>query len=198
MIDRRMVAVVLLAAVLGGGLAALWASSQADRYDVEVVMAVGPSSTLTVDSDVIDVVGSLDRGGITATAAGIATSGSVRDAAIADMGLDPGSLRNYEVDAVPVLSSNLVDISVSGPDPVATAALANAIGERLQSRFTAIYDVYQIELLTPAKAPSESNRPPVLLITVLGALVSGCVAIAVWWAAFGGRWLASRGDADDL
>ncbi len=198
MTDRRMLVVVVVAAVLGGGVAALWASSQPERYEVGVVLAVGPAATLIDDADVIDVVGSLERGGITATAAGVATSSSVRDAAVADLGLTPGSIGDYEVDSVPVLTSSLVDITVTGPDPEIAASLANAIGAELQARFTTIYEVYEIELLTPAIVPGQSTRPSVLLVAVLGAIVAVAVALVVWWAAFGGRWRVARGDAGEL
>lgn len=188
MFDWRMLAVAGGAVVVGGGMAAIWAASQPDRYEAEVVMAVGPASTLVEDADVIDVVATLERGGVTATAAGIATSSSVKNAAADEIGLDGSDAGDYEVDAVPVQTSSLVDISVSGPDAEIVASLANATAEQLQVRFEEIYDVYEVEILSPATAPTNSARPSIALVTVLGALVALAISMAVWWAVFGGRW----------
>jgi capsular polysaccharide biosynthesis protein len=186
--SRKVGLVAVVAAVLGGALAALWAGSQPDRYSVTAVMAVAPASVIIDETQVIDIIGSLDRGGATATAAGIAGSGTVRDGATAQLGVEPGSLNDYEVDSVPVLTSSLFDINVSGPDAEVTAALANAVGTQLQVQFNALYNVYEIEFVTQARVPSTSGRPSLLLITVLGALVAASTATAVSWAAFGGRW----------
>ena len=188
MSSRRVALVVAVAGLLGGALAALWAGSQPDRYSVTAVMAVAPASAIIDESQVIDIIGSLDRGGVTATAAGIAGSGSVRDAATALLGVEPGLLGDYEVDSIPVLTSSLFDINVSGPDAEVTAALANAIGTQLQLQFNGLYEVFDVEFVTQARAPSNSGRPGLLLVTILGALVAASTATAVSWAAFGGRW----------
>ena len=188
MINRRVVGVVVVAAVLGGVAAAVWASSQPDRYSVTTVMAVAPSSAIIDETQIIDIVGSLDRGSVTATAAGIASSTSVRDAAVEELGIAPGSLGDYEVDSVPVLGSALFDVMVSGPDPEVTAALANAIGVQIQLRINSLYDVYEVEVLTRATPPTNSARPSVVLVALLGVVVAAGAAIAVTWAAFGGRY----------
>lgn len=185
--NRRIVAVIAAAAILGGVIAGIWAGSRADRFEVDVVMAVGPALTLVDQSAVISVTASLDRGGITATAAGIATSSAVRDAAVADAGFAPGEAGDYEIDSLPVLNSSLIDITVSGPDAEATAGLANAVGAQIQSRFATIYPIYRVELLTPAVTPTGSSRPPATLIVLLGAIVTALIAAAVLWSAFGGR-----------
>lgn len=187
-----LLAVVLGAAVLGGVLSAQWAGAQPDRYSVTAVMAIAPASAIIDESQVIDIIGSLDRGGATATAAGIAGSGSVRDAAAAQLGVAPGLLGDYEVDSIPVLTSSLFDINVSGPDAEITAALANAVGTQLQAQFNGLYEVYEVEFVTQARAPSNSGRPGALLVTILGALVAASTATAVLWAALGGRWRLPR------
>jgi capsular polysaccharide biosynthesis protein len=185
MINRRLMLMVGVAALIGAIVAGVWASAQPDVYELKVVVAIAPSDTLTTDADVIDVIGSLDRSGITATAAGIATSRSVGDAAASTVGLD--SLGDYEVDALRVLDSNLIDIIVSGPDPVIGRDLALATAAELQTQFLAVYDVYQIDIVSEPSDSAGSERPSVLLVALAGALVAGAVAAAAWWAAFAGR-----------
>lgn len=186
--DLRIGAVIAAAALLGGAIAGIWAGSQPERYEVDVVMAIGPASTLADQTAVIDVTSSLDRGGIIATAAGIAASSGVRAAAVADAGFAEGTAGDYKIDSLPVLNSTLIDITVSGPDADATAALANAVGAQLQGRFQTIYPIYQVELLTPAVAPTHSSRPSSMLIILLGAIATAAIAAAALWSAFGGRW----------
>ena len=181
MIDKRLTYLVVGAALVGALIAGIWAAAQPERYTSEAVLAVGPAADLTTDGDVIDVIGSLDRGNITATAAGIAASRSVRDGALEAGGVAAEDFDDYEIDSVPVLESNLVDITVSGPDPDTAASMVNAVADQLRTRFAELYDVYRVELLTEGRPSDDSGRPSVLLVAVAGALLAELVALAVWW-----------------
>ncbi len=180
MIHRTTAIAISIVAVAGGVAAYFWATSQPDRYSSTAVVALAPSSTLIEQRDVIDVVGTLDRGGMAETVAGLAISVSVTDPAGDSTGLDSDDLEEYEIDALRVLGANIVDIDVSGPDPVRVAALANSVASEVQSRFTQIYRVYQVDIVSPAKPAEISDRPSSLLITlagiVLGALLAAIVA----------------------
>lgn len=196
MMDKRWNTYVAVAAVVGGLIGLIWAASQSERYETRTVLAVGPAADLATDGDVIDVIGSLDRGNITATVAGIASSSSVRDAAIEAGGLAADELDDYEVDSVPVLNSNLVEIDVTGPDSETTASLAAAVTDQVTTRFAEIYDVYRIDVLTGAEASTNSSRPSVLLVTIAAALLAALVVAAVGWADPARR-AVSRGDAGE-
>lgn len=193
----RVEMMVASAAVLGGLIMMIWASSQPDRYQVTTVMAVGPAPSVTDEANIIDIVGSLDRGGIIATAAGLADSGSIRNAAAEDLDL-AGALGEYEIDSIPVLSSNLFDITVSGPEAETVADLANAVGTRVQTEFAELYGIYRIEFVTRATPPTNSDRPGVVLVTLAGALAAGGAAAAVLWAAYGGRWRVAGHRGEEL
>ena len=189
--------IVAAAAVVGGLIATIWATSQPDRYQVTTVMAVGPAPSVTDEANIIDIVGSLDRGGIIATAAGLADSGSIRNAAAEDLDA-VGALGDYEIDSLPVLTSNLFDITVSGPEAETVAGLANAVGTRVQAQFAELYGIYRIEFVTRATPPTNSDRPAVFLVTAAGALVAAGAAAAILWAAYGGRWRADRRRGEEL
>lgn len=189
-----LVGVVAIAVLIGMTAGGVWASSQSERYEVTAVVAIGPSVSLIDEGSTIDVIDSIDRGTIAATTAGIATSSSVKRAAATAAGLDDAG--DYEIDALPVLSSSLVDIIVSGPDPDMTAALANEVAAGLATSVSEIYDVYRVELVNAAEAPRSSSRPGVGLPMLAAGLFAGAGAAALWWAIFGGRWRAERSRPD--
>lgn len=185
--DLRTVApLVAAAAVVGGIIAGMWALEQPDSYRATAVAVIGPSPSLATEADLIDVVGSLDRTVIAATAAGIAESRSVRDEAVAVTGFD-GKLGDYDVAGVPVLGASLVDVVVTGPDSEMAAALANAIIELVQQRVAAIYKVYQLDIVTLATPPDNSGRPPVLILMIAGAAAGAALTALVVYATAAGR-----------
>lgn len=183
---------VFAAAVAGGMAAGAWALSQEDQYRATAVAAIGPSSSLETDADVIDVVGALDRTGIAATAAGVAESRSVRDLAADAMGVTPRQLVDYDIEGVPVLGANLVDVVVSGPDPDTAAALANSVVELIQGHIADFYQVYELDVVTLATAPDHSTRPPVVIVVTAGAAASAAAAALFLYATDAGRRVRRR------
>ena len=172
------VALVAIAAILGGLVAAGWSASQDDVFRAKVVAAFAPAPDVEVDADVIDIIGNLDRGSLPATAAGIATSGSVKADAAARIGLDSG-LGAYEVDAAPVLDAVLIDIVVRGPDAQISADLANAIGEVVSERVTALYDVYTVDIVTEATPPDPADDRTVALMFAAALFAGAAMAAAL-------------------
>jgi hypothetical protein len=172
----RIVAVVIGAVI--GALAALgWGTSQSDVYRAEAVLTFGPSDTLVLDADVIDVIGALDDGALPETAAGLATSGSVRTEGASRIGLDEGS-GDYSVTATPVFDANLLDVATSGPDPVVAADLTNAIADVLTERIEGLYQVYVVDVVTRATPPAPESRSLGLLV-LAGALFAAAAVAAV-------------------
>lgn len=168
-----------VAALLGAIVAGIWAEGQPERYSASTTVAVAPAASLAEDGDVIDVVGGLDRGTTVETLAGLITSASVVAAAADEIALPADQRALYDVDAVRVTSANLVDVTVSGPDPELVAGLATATATNAAARFGALYRVYQIDVVTPANVPDTSDRPPVTLVSAAGAVVGGLGAAIV-------------------
>lgn len=184
MFDLRKALPILGLAAIAGILAIVWASGQPEQFQATAVVAVGPAGSIEEAAEVIDVVGTLDRGGIIATVAGVADSRSVRDAAIEQLGLVPSDFNGYQLTAIPVLESNLVDISVTGPEAQKTADLTNAVTEQLDERFTALYDIYRLDVVSSASVPDESGRPDAALVGLGAALVGaliGLFAVRAWY-----------------
>jgi capsular polysaccharide biosynthesis protein len=192
-VNRRRI-IYLVIGVVGALIALVWVGSQDDRYRAQAVLAIGPASTIVADADLIDILGSIDRSGMPATVSGIATSQSVRDRVAASLGVEAGRLGEYEVDSLPVPSANLLDITVTGPEPQVVAAVANQISEEVRAEFGRIYRVYEITVLTEAREPSNSSRPNGFLV-VLGGFVLGAAVAALLDVALAARRRAKLYDA---
>ena len=171
--------IVLAAVLLGALLGFAFVRSQPARFEAETVVAIAPADTVVDDAQLIDIVGSLDRSGIPATVAGLASSQSVVEAAAALLPITDEELADYDVDATPVISANLVDVRVSGPDAETAAALTNAIASQVQTQFAQLYRVYQVKVVTPATVPSDSDRPSPSLVVLGSAALAGVVALWV-------------------
>ena len=171
--------IVLGAVLVGALLGLMFVRSQPERFEAGTVVAIAPADTVIDDAQLIDIVGSLDRSGIPATVAGLASSQSVVEAAAALLPITGEELADYNVDATPVISANLVDIRVSGPDAETAAALTNAVASQVQTQFAELYRVYQVRVLTPAAVPSGSDRPSPSLVVLGSAALAGVVALWV-------------------
>ena len=174
---------IAAAALLGALLGLAFTTGQSDRYTAETVVALAPADAVVDQTQLVDIVGSMSRSGIPATAAGLGASRSVAEAAAATMSMPADEFADYDVDAVPVIDANLVDIRVTGPDSGRTAELANAVAAEVQRQFTELYRVYQVRVVTAAAPPDGTDRPSPVLVVVGAALV----------AALGAAFLVSRG-----
>ena len=179
MTNRTNLAAVAVAALVGALLAGVWGAMQPERYEATTVVALAPSDAIVQDADLIDVVGGLDRGTLVETFAGLAASTSVTSTAAAEVGIDEIDSGDYDVDAVRAVGSNLVDITVTGPDAELVAELSTVSAQIAAGQFNTLYRVYRVDPVTAATAPTESSRPSLLLLVVGGAAVAGIAAAIV-------------------
>ena len=177
---------IVATALVGGVLAWIWASGQGETYSATAVVQLEPADTIDESGDVVDVVGSLDRGTIVVTAAGLANSGVVKTAAQGQLGMSSLQAEDYEVESLQVLTSHLIDITVTGPDEAQAVAYADAIADELQLSFAESYPVYQMTTVTPASIPDSSGRPGVAIIVIAAMIASAIGAFMLWLALFGG------------
>ena len=177
---------ILGLSMIGGLLAGLWAVGQGDRHSATAVVQLEPASTIEDNRDVVDIVGSLDRGTIIVTAAGLATSGVVTSGAQEQIGMSTTQAEDYEVESLQVLTSHLIDITVTGPNEATAIAYADAIADELRTSFSQSYPVYQIATVTPATVPDSSGRPGVVVIVIAAMVASAVGGLMLWLALFGG------------
>ena len=141
-----------------------------------------PSSTLTSGADVVRSLDTLDRRSVVATYAEVMNSSRILAGSAEFLGLDATEIiKDYNIQAVDLPDSSVLELTVSGPNPSLAAQLANAIG--LQSiTFTRslnlIYELNFLDTAIPAELPfSPEPLRDGLVALVLGTALGGFLAV---------------------
>lgn len=141
-----------------------------------------PSSTLTSGADVVRSLDTLDRRSVVATYAEVMNSSRILDGSADFLGLNVNEIiKDYQIHAVDLPDSSVLELTVSGPNPSLAAELANAIG--LQSiTFTRslnlIYELNFLDTAIPAELPfSPEPLRDGLVALVLGTAIGGFLAV---------------------
>jgi capsular polysaccharide biosynthesis protein len=158
-------------------LASVVAAIQPKRYQSEAIASVSPIVSQLSDSEVLHGIDALERRVVVATVAALASSDNTRRRTI-------GALRrDYAIDATVLPSTNLIRISVEGPDPKQVASIANRIPALLDGQTRAMYRVYTVAPVSAGVVPEDPFLPrigrAVLLGLVLGALLGVAIAYLI-------------------
>ena len=143
-----------------------------DQYTSEQRLIIGPSSALSIE-EALNSLDVLSRRSIPNDLSEIVISVDVitEAARAADVGDD---LSRYDTDARVAIDANVVIISVSGPDPNVTTALADALSVASAASFERLYRPYEVEVLDGAEVPSEPGGIS-LFVTLLAAAIAGAL-----------------------
>jgi diguanylate cyclase (GGDEF)-like protein len=153
----------------------------APQYQATASFIITPSATLTVGRDVVNSLDTLDRRSIVATYAEVMNSHRIFDDALAFLKLEKGALDDYTVLAVVLPESSVLELDVSGPDKKMVADLANAIGYQAIKFSLSFNQVYDLNFLDTAVAPSQPFSPQPLrdagLALLLGAAAGALIVV---------------------
>jgi capsular polysaccharide biosynthesis protein len=170
--------IVLVTALAGGLVGYLVSNGQTPQYSSTARYVVGPGPAL-LTGDARDLVLGLDALGgptIVATYAEVMASQSIVYEAAGDIGLDTALLADYEFTPVEVPGASLIDLTVTGPDPVIAAGLANAVGDRAGSLAGTLFSAYEVAPLDIALAAGQPSSPQPSRDAVLAAVFAGGLA----------------------
>lgn len=177
---RRWWWLVPLTAVAAAGLAILVTAREAPTYAASASAAVAPSADVHEPSDLLRSLETLERRTVVATFARMASTRETLRRAAELMGLEPGELAGYSVNASVISSTNLIRVRVEGPDAERAATLADATLVVLEEGAQRLYHLFRIERVEAAIVPSRPIHPdPVRSVGVaglLGLLIGGSVA----------------------
>ncbi len=123
--------------------------------------------------DLVDSTEALDNATITTNYAEVFNSPSLQRLAASRLGIE--ALEDYEFSGVILPETSLVRLTVTGPDAVQVAALANVLGEEVMAYMEPFAQVYELRSLDPATVP-ESPYSPRMLPDLALALVAGAIA----------------------
>lgn len=136
-------------------------SRQAPIYEGSTTAIVWPDENVAGQQKetVLRSLDTLDRRSVIATYAKIPSSRTIRQRAQAQLNLSPAELGRYRVRTAVMPDTNVLRISVEGPDPRLVAAMANSIAEQANSYATDFSAVYRLKVLDQAVEPNRPIRP---------------------------------------
>jgi capsular polysaccharide biosynthesis protein len=197
LILRKRWVVALTAFLATSALTVVFASRQPALYESSATYVVRPR---TASADTLRATDTLIRGvEIHSTYATIVRSDLIEERAKARLG--PGvDTSETSVGSRVITETNIVEISVTGPDPVIARDLAVAIGRETVAYVSQLGYTFELEPLDPPKAPSSPVAPNTTLTiatgVVSGAALAVCLALLVERSA-AAIWASRRADAGD-
>jgi len=167
--------VIFVTAFAAGAL--IWSILATPMYRASAKFLVYPNDTLTSSRDVVSSLDTLDKRTISTTYADILDSNRVYQDTISRLQLDPTALEDVKVFSEVQTNTNILILSVEGPDPKTVTLLANNIGQNGISYIKSIYQVYDISFLDTATEPEVPYRPRPLLYMLIFAGIGLLVGI---------------------
>jgi len=164
---------ILLIIIVAGTVSTFYFTTvQPSIYEAATTLIVRPSPKLEREDHIINSLNTLDRRTIVATVAKIPSSAKVRSHAWGNLSAPGQDIAQYKVTTIVLPDTNILQVSVEGPDPAVAASFANAIADVTASSLSEYYDMYQLTLLDPATAPSYRIRPSLKRNMSVGILMS--------------------------
>lgn len=162
---------------------ALFASYMATPlYQANARLIISPNAASKSNNEVLYGLDILDKRSIVTTYSEVLNSRQLFAETIAALRLSAAASEEYTRRAVVLPDSNIIDLTVTGPDPKMATLLANTIGQSSIDYVNSLYqNVYQMHFLDPATVPTEPVSPQpmrdVALALVLGLLAGAVLAI---------------------
>lgn len=162
----------VLTTLVAVNLALVVAYQQTPMYEAQARFVVSPGAVLNDDMrDVVDSLSPLDNRTLSVTYAEILQSQRIYEDTLTALNLSAEDVEGYERSAVVLPETNVLVLSVTGPDRERVAELANAIGLNSVQYATTLYTVYDFHLLDAATPPDGPYAPTPITSAVLAAIV---------------------------
>lgn len=175
--------IIAVCGLMAANIALLLAYQQTPLYQTQARYLVSPGIAIEDNRDLLNSFFPLDGRALTVSYAEILQSDSIFAAAAGELQMDGETLSNYQKSAVVLPESNVLQLTVSGPDPETTAKLVNTTGQISIEYFQQLYTVYEVNILDPASIPDTPYSPTPLR----DGAIAGFIGIAVGFAIAYGR-----------
>ncbi|HSM26097.1 MAG TPA: Wzz/FepE/Etk N-terminal domain-containing protein [Anaerolineaceae bacterium] len=169
--------IILFVTLIG---AYILSSTKTPIYSAAATYVVSPSS------EILDEIGFLSGlsvlGGqptVANTFATIASSAAVKEKAGDALGLTALQVKDILVFSRVQTTTNVIEISVEGVDPLLVQVFANKIGEYTIEYVNNLDGVYDLLILDPAISPEKPIRPNMSLNLILGAVIGFVLGVGV-------------------
>lgn len=144
---------------------------QTPIYEANATYVATLSALMLDDGELASALDILSRRTeIVTTYSEIAQSRLIKNQASGELMLSSTQRRQYSVSSRVLAGTNLVEISVRGPDPVVAKDLANRVGDKTSAYVGELYSTYDLTPLDEASAPSNPAQPNLPLNLALGSV----------------------------
>jgi diguanylate cyclase (GGDEF)-like protein len=172
--------IVLLTALIAVNMALLADFFTTPMYQASTKFVVSPSND-TLAGDVIYSLEALDKRSIISTYAEFVNSRRIYVEALNVLKLEEADMVGYTTQAVVLPDANILELTVSGPNPELAALLANTMAQGATDYISLIYRAYNISILDAAVPSSAPYTPQpardASLAMALGVVAGAALAI---------------------
>lgn len=148
----------------------LFVNDQPWVYETEATFVIRPRANIAVNDE--EIVKALDtisrRVEINTTFAEVSSSSLIKQRSIERLGLTSEERKGLKVSGRVIAGTNILEISVQGPDPEVVRDFANAVSLETVAYVSSLYDVFELEKLDEADLPSDPISPNKPLNLALG------------------------------
>ena len=193
---RRLWLVLLLGA-LAGATAYLMTRGGEETYERTTVFVLRPSARV-VDQAIPDAVRGIaaDDAQLVATVARVIETDRFLDRAF-DKALNRGRIEGYTLGATMVPGSNVIEVSVQGPDEVVLDRLAESYATDATNWVRTVYRAYALDLLE-IRAPEDPVSADPFQVSAFAVLIGLLLGVGVVFAEAKARERTSVAPALDL
>lgn len=154
------------------------------QYRAKARFIISPGALLTSENDpetVISGLETLDLPSVVATYTEVMGSQRILSEALKSLGTENFSPKEYTVQAVALPESSVLDLYITGPDPVLISNVANAVGHQTILFTRNINRVYELNFLDQATIPEVPVSPQPLRDASLSLLlgIAGGAVLAI-------------------
>ena len=151
--------------------AASFTSTQTPIYEASTTLVIGPPENFTSVHEIANSIDTLDRRNVIATYSKISSSKAVLEQVRGKLLLSPEQMNPYRIKSAVVPDTNILRITVEGPDPGLAAVIANALAEQVEQQIKKIYRLHEVQVLDPAARPARPSRPVLGRVLGVGAVL---------------------------
>lgn len=152
------------------GIALVLTLHQSSVYSSVVTYVVTPSADILNGPSFVGGLSVLNgQTAITSTYANIVTSSSIMHDTIKTLGLTESQGNSLQVNSRVISGTNIIEITVSGNDPLIVQAYANRIGQSSKKYIRLLHGVFDLWLLEEASSPSRPVMPDLRFNLVVAA-----------------------------
>ena len=164
--------IILLTTIIAVVAAAVITASAPPVYQSSARYIVSPNPEMFEDSDLVRrSLDTLDNSGILTTYAEVFGSKRMKQEGIKTLGVSADEMGAYQVTAVNLPQTKIVELSVRAENPQQAMDLAAAIGSVSSTYMQDLYEIYKISELDPASVPTNTlNVSPARNAVIAGLL----------------------------